>query len=72
MRSSPDAEEISEFTEKEMEKAMKRMKRHNGHCMDGITSDIIKHGMAGGVWGGGGGGRGKGFPTRMVYLKHDI
>ena len=42
MESSPDTEEIPEFTEKEVERAIKRMKRHKARGMDGITSDIIK------------------------------
>ena len=44
MKSSPDTEEIPEFTEEEVERAMKRMKRHRAQGMDGITSDIIKLG----------------------------
>ena len=43
MRSSPNTEEIPEFTE-EVERAMERMKRHKAHGIDGITSDIIKLG----------------------------
>ena len=38
------AEEITEFTEEEMERAIKRMKRHKAQGKDGITSDIIKLG----------------------------
>ena len=44
MKSSPGTEEISEFTEEEVERAIKGMKRHKTHGMDGITSDIIKLG----------------------------
>ena len=44
MKSSPDTEEIPEFTEEEVERAIKRMKRHKAQGMDGITSDIIKLG----------------------------
>ena len=42
MKSSPDTEEIPEFTEGEVERAIKRMKRHKAYGVDGITSDIIK------------------------------
>ena len=42
MKSSPDTEEIPEFTEEEVERAIKRMKRHKAQGVDGITSDIIK------------------------------
>ena len=41
MKSSPDTEEIPKFTEEEVERAMKRMKKHKGQGMDGITSDIV-------------------------------
>ena len=41
MKSSPDTEEIPEFTEEEVERAIKKMKRHKAQGMDGITSDII-------------------------------
>ena len=44
MKSSPDTEEIPEFIEEEVERAIKRMKRHKAQGMDGITSDIIKLG----------------------------
>ena len=44
MKSSPDTEDIPEFTEEEAERAMKRMKRHKAHGMDGITSDITRPG----------------------------
>ena len=44
MKSSPDTEEIPKFTEEEVERAIKRMKRHKAQGMDGITSDIIKLG----------------------------
>ena len=44
MKSSPDTEEILEFTEEEVERAIKMMKRHKDQGMDGITSDIIKLG----------------------------
>ena len=44
MKSSPDSEEIPEFTEEEVERAIKRMKRHKAQGVDGITSDIIKLG----------------------------
>ena len=43
MKSSPDTEEIPEFTE-EVERAVKKMKRHKAHGVDGITSDVIKLG----------------------------
>ena len=43
MKSSPDTEEIPEFAE-EVERAIKRMKRHKAQGVDGITSDIIKLG----------------------------
>ena len=55
MKSSPDTEEISEFTEEEVEMVIKRMKRHKAQGIDGITSDIIKPGPVGGGGGGGGG-----------------
>ena len=57
MESSPDTEEIPEFTEEEVEIAIKRMKRHKAQGMDGITSDIInREGDGGGTgrWGAGG------------------
>ena len=44
MKSSPDTEEIPGFTEEEVERAIKRMKRHKVQGVDGITSDIIKLG----------------------------
>ena len=44
MKSSPDTEEIPEFTEEEVERAIKRMKRHKAQGVDGITSDIMKLG----------------------------
>ena len=44
MTSSPDTEEIPEFTEEEVERAIKRVKRHKAQGVDGITSDIIKLG----------------------------
>ena len=44
MKSSPDTEEIPEFTEEEVERAIKRMKRHKAQGVDGIKSDIIKLG----------------------------
>ena len=44
MKSSPDTEEIPEFTEEEVERAIKRMKRRKAQGVDGITSDIIKLG----------------------------
>ena len=44
MKSIPDTEEIPEFTEEEVERAVKRMKRHKAQGVDGITSDIIKLG----------------------------
>ena len=53
---SPDTEEIPEVTGEEVERAIKRTKRHKSHGMDGITSDIIKLGV-GGEWGEGGGGQ---------------
>ena len=42
MKSSPDTEEIPEFTEEEVGRAIKRMKRHKAQGVDGITSDIMK------------------------------
>ena len=37
MKSSPDTEEVPQFTEEvEVERAIKRMKRHKGHGMDGF------------------------------------
>ena len=57
MKSSPGTEEIPEFTEKEVERAIKRMKRHKTQGMDGVISDIITLVC---VWGGGGGGGGWG------------
>ena len=44
MKSSPDREEMSEFTDKEVEMAIKRMKRHKAHGTVGITSVIINLG----------------------------
>ena len=44
MKSSPDIDEIPEFTEEEVERAIKRMKRHKAQGVDGITSEIIKLG----------------------------
>ena len=44
MKSSPGTEEIPEFTEEEVERAIKRMKRREAQGVDGITSDIIKLG----------------------------
>ena len=44
MKSSPDTEEIPEFTEEEVKRAIKGMKRHKAQGVDGITSDIIKLG----------------------------
>ena len=44
IKSSPDTEEIPEFTEEEVERAIKRMKRHKAQGVDGITSHIIKLG----------------------------
>ena len=44
MKSSPDTEAIPEFTEEEVERAIKRMKRHKAQGVDGITSDITKLG----------------------------
>ena len=49
MKWSPDTEEIPEFTEEEVETAIKRMKRHKDQEMDEITSDIIKLGRGGGA-----------------------
>ena len=44
MKSSPDTEEIPEFTE-EVERAIKKkMKRHKAQGVDGIRIDIIKLG----------------------------
>ena len=43
MKSSPDTADITKFTE-EVERAIKRMKKHKAQGMDGITSDIIKLG----------------------------
>ena len=44
MKSSPDTEEIPEFTEEEVERAIKRMKIHKAQGVDGITNDILKLG----------------------------
>ena len=44
MKSSHDTEEIPEFTEEEVERAIKRMNKPKAQGMDGITSDIIKLG----------------------------
>ena len=44
MKSSPDTEEMPEFTEEEAERTIKRMKRHKAQGVDGITSAIIKLG----------------------------
>ena len=45
MNSRPDTEEIPEFTEEEeVERTIKRMKRHKAHGMYRITSDIVKLG----------------------------
>ena len=44
VKSSPDTEEIPEFTEEEVERAIKWTKRHKAQGVDGITSDIIKLG----------------------------
>ena len=44
MKSSPDTEEIPEFTEEQVERAIKRIKRHKAQGVDGITSDLIKLG----------------------------
>ena len=44
MKSSPDSEVITKFTEEEVEREIKWMKRHKAQEMDGITSDIIKLG----------------------------
>ena len=40
MKSSPDTTEIPKFTEEEVERAIKRMKRHKAQGVDGMTSDI--------------------------------
>ena len=42
MKSSPDIEEMHDFTEEE--RAITKIKRHKAHEMDGITSDTIKLG----------------------------
>ena len=47
----PGTEEIPKFTE-EVERAIKRMKKHKAHGMDGLTSGIIKLGEGGGGGGG--------------------
>ena len=44
MKSSPDTEKIPQFTEEEVERAIKWIKRHKAHGTDGITSDIIELG----------------------------
>ena len=44
MKSSPDTEEVPEFTEEEVERGIKRLERHKAQGVDGITSDIIKLG----------------------------
>ena len=49
MKSCPDTEEIPEFTE-EVERPIKRMRRHRAQGITRITSDVINLG------GGGGGG----------------
>ena len=59
MKSSPDTEEIPEFTEEEVERAIKKMKRHKAQGMDGVTSDIIK-------LGGGGGGNHSHLPNKHL------
>ena len=43
MKSSPDIEEMHDFTEEERAITTK-IKRHKAHEMDGITSDTIKLG----------------------------
>ena len=48
MKSSPSTEEIPDFTEDEVERAIKRMKRHKAQGLDGLTRDIIKLGEGGG------------------------
>ena len=47
MKLSPHTEKIPKFTE-EVERAIKRMKRHNVHGMDKITSYVLKLGGKGG------------------------
>ena len=69
MKSSPDTEEILEFTEEEVERAITRMKRHKAQGMDGITSDIIKLGGGGG---GGGGGEGAVVLTYLSNIFNNI
>ena len=68
MKSSPDTEGIPDFTEEEVARAIKRMKRHNAQGMDRITSDIYKTGRGrreeSGGGGGGGGGRDLGETNR--------
>ena len=44
MKSSPDTEEVPGFTEEEVERAIKRMKRHKAQGMDRIISDTNKLG----------------------------
>ena len=44
MKSSPDIEEIPEFTAEEVERDIKGMERHKAYKTDGITNDIIKLG----------------------------
>ena len=42
IKSSPDTEKIPKFTEEEVERAIKMMKRHKAYGMDGTASDILK------------------------------
>ena len=44
MESSPDTDEVPPFTEKEIEHALKKMRKMKAPGNDGITSDIIKMG----------------------------
>ena len=46
MKSSPDTEGVPEFTEEEVGRAIKKMKRHKTQGMNGITSDIITLGAS--------------------------
>ena len=57
MKSSQGTEEISEFTEEEVERTIKRMNTHKAQGMDGIISDIIKLG----------GGEGRGQSSSSTY-----
>ena len=65
MKSSPDTEEIPEFTEEEVGRAVRKMKRHKINGMDGITSDIVQ------LRGRGGGG-GANSPHNLTNIFNNI